>query len=122
MTDKHVPIAVADAHAPVGERHVPPAVVHRSARARAEEIDEELLFAHDTVFSAMCPKPPELRIGPEPGQKIIRHRGDRAISAKALVKGLCPVAHVSSSLSVACPLRLRCSVACPAVFAVVHYQ
>src|SRR5271163_709137 len=65
MTEKRVPVAVADAHAPVGERHVPPAVVHRSARARADEIDEELLFAHDTVFSAMCPKPARAADQPE---------------------------------------------------------
>src|SRR5580704_8861754 len=105
MTQKHVPVAIADAHASVGECHVPPAVIHRSARARAEEIDKELLFAHDTVFSAMCPKPPELRIGPEPRQKIICHRGNRAISTKALVKGLCPVAHCF-------PLIVRGSVPC----------
>ncbi len=45
MTEEHVPVAIADAHASVGEHHVPAAIVHRSARARAEEIDEELCRA-----------------------------------------------------------------------------
>src|SRR5258708_2313774 len=70
MTEEHGPVAIADAHASVGEHHVPASIVHRSARARAQEIDEELLLAHDAVFSAMRPEAPELRIGPKPGQKI----------------------------------------------------
>ena len=61
--------------------------------ARAEEIDEQLLLAHDTVFPTMRPEAPELRIGPEPGQRIIRHRSDRVVPSEALVKGLRPVAH-----------------------------
>jgi hypothetical protein len=35
----------------------------------------------------MRPKAPELRIGPEPGQQITRHRRDRVVPSKALVKG-----------------------------------
>jgi hypothetical protein len=101
MPEEHVPVALADTHASVGKHHVPAAIVHRSARARAEEIDEELLLAHDSVFSAMRPEPPELRIGPEPGQKIIRDRRDCAISTKALVKGLRPIAHCVLPKSVA---------------------
>src|SRR5260370_37739974 len=93
MAEEHVPVALADAHAPVGEHHVPAAIVHRSARARAEEIDEKLLLAHDAVFPAMRPEPPELRIGPEPGQQIIRHRRNRGVPTKALIKGLRTVAH-----------------------------
>src|SRR6266545_7620745 len=48
MPEEHVPVALADTHASVGKHHVPAAIVHRSARARAEEIDEELLLAHDS--------------------------------------------------------------------------
>src|SRR5262249_48136933 len=76
-----------------GGSQVPGAIVHWSTRARAKKIDEKLLFAHDAVFSAVRPEPPELRIGSEPGQKIIRHCCDCAISTKAFVKGLRPVAH-----------------------------
>src|SRR3989454_12254696 len=76
MTEEHVPVALADAHASVGERHVPAAIVHRSARARAEEVDQELLLALGAVFPAMRPEAAELRIGLRPGQQIIRHRRD----------------------------------------------
>src|SRR5213596_3937681 len=71
MTEEHVPVALADAHTPVDEQHVPAAVVHRSARARAEEVDQELLLALDAVFPAMRPEAAELRIRVEPGQQVI---------------------------------------------------
>src|SRR5712692_4271642 len=93
MTEEHVPVALADAHASVGEHHVPAAVVHRPARARAEEVDQELLLALDAVLPAMRPEAAELRIGPEPGQQIIRHCRDCVVTTKALVKGLLLVAH-----------------------------
>ena len=44
MTEEHVPVAITDAHASVGEHHVPAAIVHWAAGARAEEIDEELRY------------------------------------------------------------------------------
>src|SRR5881628_192081 len=93
MTKEHAPIALADAHASVGEHHVPAAVVHRSARTRAEEVDQELLLARDAVFPAVRPEAAELRIGSEPGQQIIRHRRDRLVTTKPLVQGLRLVAH-----------------------------
>src|SRR5216683_5372004 len=93
MAEEHIPVALADAHASVAQPHVPAAIVHGAARARAEEIDQELLLTLDAVLSAMCPEAAELRIGLEPGQQVIRHRRDRAITTKALVKGLLLVAH-----------------------------
>src|SRR5438128_10068541 len=93
MNKEHVPVALADAHATVGEHHVSAAVVHWSARARAEEVDQELLLTVDAVFPAMRPEAPELRIGLEPGQQIIRHRRDRVVTTKALVKGLLRAGH-----------------------------
>src|SRR5260370_36723007 len=93
MAEEHVPVALADAHASLAQRHVPAAIVHGAARARAEEIDQELLLTLDAVLSAMCPEAAELRIGLEPGQQVIRHRRDPAITTKALVKGLLLVAH-----------------------------
>src|SRR5437660_2590457 len=63
VTEKDAPVALADAHASMAERHVPAAVVHWAARARAEEVDQELLFTIDAVLPAMRPEAPELRIG-----------------------------------------------------------
>src|SRR5438552_15113359 len=82
MTVEHVPVTLADAHTSVGERHVPATIVHRSARARTEEVDQELLLALDAVFPAMRPEAGELRIGPEPGQQVVRHRRDRVVATK----------------------------------------
>jgi len=88
MTEKYIPVALTDAHAFVGERHVSAAIVHWAARARAKEVDEELLFPHYAILSAMRPEAPELWIGSEPWQEIICHCGDCVISAKALVQSL----------------------------------
>src|SRR5687767_10789641 len=93
MTEEHVPIALADAHASMAERHVPPAIVHGPARAGAEEVDQELLLTTDTVFAPMRPETAELRIGPESGQQIIRHRGHRVVTTEPVVEGLLLVAH-----------------------------
>src|SRR5258707_14114897 len=71
MAEEHIPVAS------VAQRHVPAAIVHGAARARAEEIDQELLLTLDAVLSARCPEAAELRIGLEPGQQVIRHRRDR---------------------------------------------
>src|SRR5437867_11598913 len=86
MTEEHIPIFLANAHASVSEHHVPAAVVHRSARTRAEDVDQELLLALEAVFPAVRPEAAELGIGLEPGQ-IVRHRRDRAVTTRALVAG-----------------------------------
>src|SRR5271155_4317501 len=93
MPEEYVPVALAYTHASMAQQHVPAAIVCRSARARAEEVYKELLFAHDAVFSTMCPKATELRIGREARQQIIHRRCNRVISANVLVKGLLAVAH-----------------------------
>src|SRR6266404_2671437 len=93
VTEEDVPVTFADAHAAVAEQHVPAAVVHRSARARAEEVDQELLLALDAVFAAMRPEAAELRIRPEPGQQVICKGRDRVVATKAFVKGPLLVAH-----------------------------
>src|SRR5712692_10839673 len=100
MAEEHIPVALADAHASVAQRHVPAAIVHGAARARAEEVDQELFLTLDAVLPTMCPEAAELRIGLEPGQQVIRHRPDRVVTTKALVEGLLLVAH---------PLLLQCS-------------
>jgi hypothetical protein len=86
VTEEHVPVALADPHPPVGERHVPAAVVHWSAGAPAEEIDQELLLALDAVLSAMRPETAELWIALKPRQQIIRYCYERVVPTKALVK------------------------------------
>jgi hypothetical protein len=46
----------------------PGATSRRSVRpVGAEEVDEQLLLAHDPIFAAMHPKASELRIAPQPG-------------------------------------------------------
>ena len=88
MAEEHVPVALADAHTSVAERHVPAAIVRRSPGVRAKEVDQELLLTHHAVFPAMRPEASELRIGPEARQQIVRHRSDRVVSAEALVESL----------------------------------
>jgi hypothetical protein len=85
MTEKHVPVTFANAHAFVDEHHVSATIVHWAACARAKKVDEELLFAHYTVLPAMRPETPELRIGSESWQQIICHRGNGAISTETVV-------------------------------------
>src|SRR5262245_45842850 len=77
----------------MAELHAAPAVVHRSAGARAEEVDEELLFPRHTVRAAVRPEPAELRVALQARQEIVRHRRDRIVSAEALVEALLSVAH-----------------------------
>src|SRR5207249_5478594 len=99
VTEKDAPVALTNVHPSMAELHSPAAVVHRAARARAEEVDEELLLSLDTVIPAMRPESAELRIGLKARQQIIRNRCDRIVPIKALVKGLLLVLiRVSSSL------------------------
>src|SRR5262249_22621834 len=93
MTEEDVPVALADAHAAVGEGHVPSAVVHGPAGARAEVVDEELLLTLDPIGSAMGPEPAQLRIVLQPGQQIIGHGRDRIVATQAIVERLDAVAH-----------------------------
>jgi hypothetical protein len=71
MAEEHLPIALANAHTSVAERHVPTPIVHRTARAGAEEVYQELLLAIHAVLPTMCPEAAELWIGTEAGQQII---------------------------------------------------
>src|SRR5262249_36302818 len=93
MTEEDVPVALADAHATVGESHVPSAVVHGPAGARAEVVDEELLLTLDPIGASMGPETAELGIVLQPGQQVIGHRGDRVVAAQTLVEGPGAVAH-----------------------------
>jgi hypothetical protein len=86
MTKKHVPAALADAHASVSESHVPAAVVRWSTRTSAEVVDQELLLALDAVFTTMRPETTELRIIPKPRELVIRHSTDRIVTTKTLIK------------------------------------
>jgi hypothetical protein len=91
--EEHVPVALAYAHASMREGHVPATIVSGPACARTEKVDEELLFTHDPILSAMRPEATELRIAPQPWQQIVHYRRDCGMPAKALVQGLCIVTH-----------------------------
>src|SRR5205807_10392322 len=51
VTEEYIPVALADTHSPMAERHVPAAVVHRSASARAQEVNQ-------SCFSRLTPSAP----------------------------------------------------------------
>src|SRR5882672_1748011 len=95
VAEKRAPVALADAHSPMAERHVAAAVVPRSPCARAQEVDQQLLLPLDPVGPPMRPETAELRVAPKPGQQIVRHRRDGVVAAEALVQSLLLVAHGS---------------------------
>jgi len=85
MTEKRIPIALADAHAAMADPHLSPAVVHWPAGARAQEIDQQLLFAFDAIYSAMSPEAAELRICAKARQQVVCYGSDRVVTSEALV-------------------------------------
>src|SRR5437763_7135216 len=93
VAEKHAPVAFADAHTSMAQRHVPAAVVHGSAGARAEEVDQQLLLPIDPVIAAMRPETAELRVAPKARQQIVRHRRDRIVAAASLIQRPLAVAH-----------------------------
>src|SRR5206468_8771187 len=55
----------------------------------------KLLLSLDTILPAMRPETAEVRIGLKARQENIRHRRDRVVTTKALIKTHPPVAHRS---------------------------
>jgi hypothetical protein len=55
----------------MAERHVPAPVVHRSARAGAEKVDQQLLLSLDAVIPAMRPEAAERRTGPPRYSRVL---------------------------------------------------
>jgi len=80
VAKKHVPVAFADSHASMAQRHIPTRVVHGPTRTRAEEADQKLLLPEDAVLPSMRPEPTELRIPPQSGQQIVCHRCDPIVA------------------------------------------
>ena len=77
VSEEHVPVALADIRAAVGQQHFSAPVVDRSTRALAQEINQKLLLALDAIFSAVRPETTELRIFVEPQQrKLMAFAGD----------------------------------------------
>src|SRR5437899_1755743 len=64
VAEEHAPVGFADAHTSMRQRHVPAAVVHGAAGARAEEVDQQLLLTLDPVIAAMRLETAELRVAP----------------------------------------------------------
>src|SRR5262245_37949897 len=93
VPEEYLPVALADAHAAVREQHVPAAVVHRSTRIRAEEVDQELLLALDAVFAPMGPEATELGIPLESGQHVVGEGNKGVVTTEARIQGLLLVAH-----------------------------
>src|SRR5690242_18668936 len=86
MTDEPLPIALPDLHSPMRRLHIASGVVERPARGGAEKIDEELFLSSDTVLAPMEPETTKLDIRSQATHQLIRHGGDRVISAKAHVQ------------------------------------
>src|SRR5207237_4437005 len=61
-------------------------IVQRAAGGGAEEIDEKLLFAAQTVFAAVLPETAELGILGQPRKQILHHRRNSVIAAQSRVK------------------------------------
>src|SRR5271168_760723 len=86
VSEEHIPVALADLHATMGQQHFSAPVVDRSTCALAQEINQKLLLALDAIFSAMRPEATELRIVVEPPHQVVCHCGDRIIAAEPLVQ------------------------------------
>src|SRR5277367_112100 len=93
VSEKHVPVALADLHATMGQQHFSTPVVDRSTCALAQEINQQLFLALDAIFSAMRPETTELRILVEPRHQVLCHCRDCIIPTKPLVQRFALLAH-----------------------------
>src|ERR1700735_1411085 len=94
VSEEHVPVALADLHAAVGQQHFSAPVVDRSTCALAQEINQKLLLALDAIFSAMRPETTELRILVEPRHQVLCHCRDCVITAKPFIQRFALLAHL----------------------------
>src|SRR5260221_7520109 len=86
MTDEGLPIALVNTEPAMGDLHVTPDVVKRATRRRAQEIDQQLLLAAHAILATVLPKPRELPICSQPGEKIIGDGCNRIISTQPRIK------------------------------------
>src|SRR5271154_548493 len=93
VSEEHVPVALIDLHATVGQQHFSAPVVDRSTCALAQEINQKLLLALDAIFSAVRPETTELRILVEPCHKVLAPCRDCVIATKPLVQRSTLLAH-----------------------------
>ena len=85
MLHENIPIAIAEFHADMRDLHVPAGVVNRPACACAKVVDKELLFPGDTIVSPVLPESPQLGIGFEPWQEVVREGGNSVIASETLL-------------------------------------
>src|SRR5271156_1316396 len=93
VSEEHVPVALADLHATVGQQHFSAPVVDWSTCALAQEINQKLLLALDAVFSSVRPETTELRILVEPRHQVVCHCRDCVITTKPFVQRFVLLAH-----------------------------
>src|ERR1700719_4537548 len=62
MANKALPVALADAHPARRRLHAAADVIERAAGARAQKIDQQLLFAAYAVLRPVLPEPSQLSI------------------------------------------------------------
>jgi len=62
------PVLLADPHASMRNGHAAAGVVHRSAGARREKVDQQLFFALNPVFATMLPESAQLLIRAQSAQ------------------------------------------------------
>src|SRR5260221_2754868 len=70
----------------MGNLNGPADEVKRPNRRRAQEIDQQLLLAAHAIFATVLPKPRELPICSQPGEKIIGDGCNRIISTQPRIK------------------------------------
>src|SRR5271170_2862662 len=93
VSEEHIPVALADLHATMGQQHFSAPVVDRSTCALAQEINQKLLLALDAIFSAMRPETTELRILVEPRHQVVCPCRDCVITTKPFVQRFVLLAH-----------------------------
>src|SRR5438093_6905116 len=62
MPNEHIPIALADGEAVMRRFHVTARVMSRTAKSRAQEVDQELPFLRQAILTLSSPIRRQLRI------------------------------------------------------------
>src|SRR2546427_590774 len=86
VAQEHLPVALVDPESAVRQLHVASDVVQRATGGRAQEIDQELLFAAHAVFTAMLPEATQLRIRRQPRQQVVGEGRDPIVAAQTPVE------------------------------------
>ena len=88
VAHEDMPVALVDAESAVGQLHIASDVVQRATGGRAQEIDQELLFAAHAVIAAMLPEAAQLGIRRQPRQQVVGEGRDSIVAAQTPVEGI----------------------------------